>query len=132
MTTDKSEQTGADLNLKFAGQEVNLRNVKSLNTIATLVTMLLVGTLGVFLYFHEVNAQHDKSTLASTLQQSNAIVADSLRQSNKAMTDALKELAAEQRRSTNAMKEVACLNDPAMRNRADARDFCRRMARDER
>ena len=139
----EEEKSGADLGIKIAGNEVNIKNVKSLNTIATVTTMVLVATLGVFLYFHEVNAQQDKARLAGTLEQSNSIVAEALKQSNKAVTDALKELAieqrratdainAEQRRSTNAMKEIACLNDPVMRNRGDARDFCKRIARDDR
>ena len=128
----EENKTGADLGIKVMGNELNVKNVKSLNTIATVTTMMLVAMLGVFLYFHEVQAREDKATLAGTLQQSNNITAEALKQSNKAITEALKELATEQRRSTNAMKEVACLNDPAMRNRGDARDFCKRIARDDR
>lgn len=119
---------GTDLSLKIAGNEASMKNVKSMNTIATVATMVLVCVLGVFLYYHEVAAQQDKATLAKTLSESNGIVAKALEQSNKTMTEALKELTIEQRRSTSAMKEIACLSDPAMKNRPDARDFCKRIS----
>ena len=135
----EEEKTGADLGIKVMGNEINVKNLKSVNTIATVTTLVLVAVFGVFLYFHEVNAQQEKAHIAGVLQQSNSIVAEALKQSNKAVTDALKELAQEQRnaiveqkRSTNAIKEVACLSDPAMKNRNDARDFCKRMSRDDR
>ena len=37
-----SEENGADVAVKIAGQEVNLRNVKSLNTLATVATLIIV------------------------------------------------------------------------------------------
>lgn len=141
--TGDAENGGADIGVKIAGQEVNIRNVRSLNTIATVCTLIGVCVLGVFVYYHEVSAQSDKVNVAATLQKSNTDISNALKESNTALVNALKEsnantlgalkeLTTEQRRSTQAIKEIACLNDPAMKNRNDARDFCKRMARDER
>lgn len=137
------QESGADLSLKVAGQEINVKNVKSLNTAATLATLICVCVLGVFVYFHEVGAQQDKARVAATLQRSNADIAGALKESNQAIVQALKEsnantlgairdLTTEQRRAVTAIKEGNCLQDPAIRNRQDAREFCKRITRDDR
>ena len=127
-----SEENGADVNLKVAGQELNVRNVKSLNTIATLITMFAVCILAVYLHFHEVNAQQDKAQVATTLQKSNADVAAILKENNLAQKEQTQAIVSAINRLSARATEIACLSDPSMKNRTDARDFCRRMARDER
>lgn len=136
-------ETVADVSLKFAGQEVNVKNVKSLNTIATICTLIATCTIGVFIYFHEAGAQADKAQVANTLSKSNSDIAGALKDSNLAIVQALKEsnantlsaikeLTSEQKKSTNAIKVGNCLNDPSMKNRQDAREFCNRITRDDR
>lgn len=141
--TESIPKRGADVSLKVAGQEVNVKNIKSLNTIATVATLFAVCLLGMFLYFHEAGAQQDKAVVAKTLEKSNSDIASALKESNRAIVDAIKETNAstvqalrefsvEQRKATRAMAEVACLNDPAIRNQPNAREFCRRRAGDDR
>lgn len=137
------EVGGADIGVKIAGQEINVRNVKSLNTIATIVTMIIVVGLGVGFYFHEANAQQDKARLAGTLEKSNSTIAEALREQNKmveesnkavvkAITDSNDKMVSAINKLTSRSAEIACLSDPAMKNRVDARDVCRRLSRDDR
>lgn len=130
------DSVGADIAVKVAGQEFNVRNVKSLNTIATVTSLIVVCTLGVFLYFHEATAQQDKAQTAATLAKSNAEIASALKENNKILVDAMKEQSMNTLnalgRLTSATKEIACLSDPAMKNRNDARDFCKRITREDR
>lgn len=91
------------------------------------------------LFQHEATAQQDKARIAATLEKSNHDIAGALKESNTAIVQALKEsnsntlqaireLATEQRRATNAIKEVACLSDPAMKDNRNAREFCKRVS----
>lgn len=140
---EMDDRTGADVGLKIMGNEVNIKNLKSVNTVATVGTLIMVSALGVAFYFHEVGAQQDKAQVAATLVKSNADIAGALdrnsmtlarelKESNVNTLQVLKELTAEQRKSTAAIKEGNCLQDPAMRSRPDARDVCRRLTRDDR
>ena len=88
--------------------------------------LFIIGALGLIWGAWEL-----KTHAGDAARQGDAIV-KSINDANAAPVKALQELAAEQKKSTNAMREIACLSDPAMRNRADARDFCKRMSRDER
>lgn len=141
--SDQEEKSGADLGIKVPGGEVNIKNVKSLNTIATVTTMVMVGMLAVFLYYHEVNAQQDKAQVATTLQKSNTDIAGILKEANQAQREQnaalVKAINDSNERTVNAISkltskssEIACLSDPAMRNRVDARDLCKRLSRDDR
>lgn len=127
-----SSENGADVSLKVAGQEVNVRNVKSLNTgIAMLNCSLLCGLLvgGVF---HEVGARDDKKAVAEALVESQKIAALASREANKALVDAIDRQANEQRRATEAVKEGNCLLALPQDRRVNAADVCKRTARDYR
>ena len=137
------EKGGADIGLKLAGQEVNIRNVKSLNTIATMATLILVSALGVGGYFHEATAQAERAAnhverikinadIAGALKESNNAVVQALRENNTNTLKAIESLTYEQRKAASAMREIACLSDPAIKNQTNARDFCKRMSRDDR
>ncbi len=126
------QENGADVALKIAGQEVNLRNVKSLNTIATVCTLLGVCIIGVYLHFHEVNAQTEKAQVAATLQKSNVDIAAILKEATQAQREQGQAIVKALERVERRAAEVACLSDPTMKNRNDAREFCRRMSRDDR
>lgn len=120
-----------ELDLEIAGQKIRTKNYRLLDLI-WLPVFLGVAYCCLILYQHDASAKDDKATLAATLKESNANIAAALKENNSNMVNAIKEIAVEQRRSTNAIKEVACLNDPAMQHRNDARDFCKRMSRDDR
>jgi len=46
------ERSGADIGVKIGGQEVNVRNIKSLNTILTALSLVMSTAIGVFLWGH--------------------------------------------------------------------------------
>lgn len=138
-----TDERGADVALKFMGNEVNVKNVKSLNTFATIMSLVGTCCIGVFLYFHEATAQSQRSELAATLKESQKVIADTLKESNAQFIQSMKEDRAtaleaqravvnELKKGANASKETACLLDPAMKNRTDAREFCKRIVRDDR
>ena len=127
-----SEENGADVALKVAGQELNIRNVKSLNTVATLITMFAVCIIGVYIHFHEANAQSEKVQVAETLRKSNADIANILKEANAIQKEQAQAIVKALEKVERRAAEVACLSDPSMKNRQDARDFCRRMAMDSR
>lgn len=56
------ERSGADVTVKVAGQELNVRNVKSLNTALTAISVGILIGLGVLMWTH-VDAE-DKSNKA--------------------------------------------------------------------
>lgn len=120
-----------EIELDVAGQKFRTRGYRLVDLI-WFPLACGVAYCCVALYQHNADAKDDKANLAATLKESNSSIAASLKESNANVTAAMKEIAGEQRRSTNAMKEVACLSDPAMRTRGDARDFCKRMSRDDR
>lgn len=108
---------GKELDLEVAGQKVRARGYRLIDLV-WLPMILGMGWMIQIQNAHTADAKEDK-----------VVVAQAAKDANRAVVEALKELVAEQKRSTNAAKEVACLNDPAMRNRQDARDFCKRMSR---
>lgn len=120
-----------EIDLQIAGQHVRTKGYRLLDLI-WLPMILGIGYIGLTLQQHDANAKDDKATLAATLKESNANIAQALKENNTNMVNAIKEIATEQRRSTSATKEVACLSDPLMKNRPDAREFCKRMNRDDR
>lgn len=96
-------EQSADVELNIAGQRLNVRNVKSLNT--TLTAIILGLTCGVLWMLYE----H--------------------RQENRSMsvefTAAIRENAKSQREQTAAIREQTCLSKfPEHERRAHA-DFCR-------
>ena len=68
-----SEENGADVAVKVAGQEVTLRNVKSLNTLATVATLIIVicgFTIGWnLLDAHAKGGEKKEAALVSALQE---------------------------------------------------------------
>lgn len=120
-----------ELDVKIAGQEVRTKGYR-LTDLIWLPMGLGIAYACMSLYNHEATAQSDKAMLANTLKESNGQIAQALKESNLRTAEAIERMAVEQKRATSAMREVACLSDPVMRNRSDAREFCKRMARDDR
>ena len=67
------EKNGADVAVKIAGQEFNVRNVKSLNTLATVATLVICVcgfTIGWFLIdAHATSTTKRDDTLISVLKE---------------------------------------------------------------
>lgn len=112
--------TDNELEVDVAGQKVRARGYRLIDLV-WLPMFLGIGWLIVIQQGHTADSKDEKIAMAQAAKEA-----------NQAVVRALQELVAEQKRSTNAAKEVACLNDPVMRNRQDAREFCKRMARDDR
>ena len=93
-----SEENGADVALKVAGQEMNIRNVKSLNTVATLACLLGVCILLVWFFEHKVDAK--AQSVSEAVER---------REDRKEMVSALKEMAAQERERTIQQKITNCL-----------------------
>lgn len=104
-----------EIDAEIAGQKLRARGYRLIDLV-WLPMVLAMGWQIVTQQAHTAEAKEDK--LADR---------QALKDANKAVVEALKELVAEQRRSTTAAREVACLSDPTMKNRADARDFCKRV-----
>ena len=65
------ERNGADFGLKIAGQELNVKNVKSLNTILTALGLCASVSIGVFLWTHVESADKGTAAVLNEVKQSN-------------------------------------------------------------
>lgn len=99
-------QSGADVSLKVAGQEINVKNVKSLNTAATLVTLCLVLLIGYAFFLHT-----EETKTASA-----------------AFVGALKEQTTAIREQTAAQREQTCIMKFDQRERPNNADFCKQIS----
>jgi hypothetical protein len=74
----EEKQNGADVDLKIAGQEVKLKNVKSLNTILTLIAAVGVCFGTYLLVEHKADAKSNGETLTSVMKD----MAQAIREGN--------------------------------------------------
>lgn len=111
------------------GWGLKARNV-DLRTFMLILTLISAAGAVAVGWQHDVNAQTQKKELADTLEKSNKIIADALKEQNTHFLQALKELTTEQKKATVQITIGNCMNSPAMRNRNDAREECRRIVRD--
>lgn len=136
-----AEESAQELDLEIGGQKMRARGYRMLDLLWFLLA-IGVAYCSFTLWQREAQAQTEKAAIAKALVDSNSSVATALKESNAAMVGAIKEAnentvkalnanTAEQKRSTKALREMACLIDPAMQRRNDARDFCKRLARDD-
>lgn len=93
-------ENGADVDLKLAGQEIRLKNVKSLNTILTLVGAIAACFAVYLLMQHQVEAKEGGKDLAA----------------------AMKEVA-------QAAREQTCIMRFEQKDRVQNADFCKQIAR---
>lgn len=91
--------------------------------------VLSMGYVALTIHSHAADAKDKQGELIQVLKQSNKEVADALKESNTQTLEMIRQMALEQKKATEVLKELACLADPAMKNRPDARDFCRRISR---
>lgn len=65
-----SEETnGADVDLKVAGQEVRLKNIKSLNTLATFAILIIVSLTAYGGYLHVSETKDASRELVGALKE---------------------------------------------------------------
>ena len=64
-----SEENGADVSLNLAGQQINVRNVKSLNTLLTVACAVGVGFLAYLIWEHKGDAKEVNTALVQTLKE---------------------------------------------------------------
>ena len=105
------QQVGADVAVEIAGQKVNLRNVKSLNTLATMATLLLTCVVGWIIFTHSSEAKDGLKEIAAELKVS-----------NKELSEVLKEMA-------RASRETNCLLAMPPEKRAENVELCKRISR---
>lgn len=118
-----------ELDLEVGGQKVRARGYRLLD----LVWLPMIGMLAWLVITanqHESAAQTYRTTSVLSDKENAKALVDALKENNANTVAAIRELTVEQRRSTSAMKEVACIVDPAMQRRTDAREFCKRMQGD--
>lgn len=121
---------GAEASIEGFGLKAKLANITSLPPVNTGLTFAaLAGVVALLVggYFHEAAAQKREEIATTKVAESNEKMAKVLqennaaaRESTAAIVSAIKSLAVE-------TKLVGCLNDPAMRNRADAYEACKRL-----
>ena len=120
-----------EVEAEIAGQKFRAKNYRLIDLI-WLPLVLGVAYIALTLYQHEASAQSEKAMIANTLKESNHTIAEALKESNKVTAEAIKQNTQEIRRATSKLTEIACISDPAMKNRQDAREFCKRISRDDR
>lgn len=103
------ERNGADVNLELGGQKLNVKNVKSLNTGLTIISVVLVAIVLVLMFQHQVDAKDD----------------------NRALLDAIKENTASQKAQVAAQREANCLSrlTPEQKRDRDQLDYCRTLGK---
>lgn len=111
------------------GFGVRTKNYRLMDLVCVL-SAFGIGYLTMMAYTHAADSRDAKETVANTLKTSNDSIAKALSESNAATAKAIEGFAIEQKRTTRVLQEISCLNDPAMKNRSDARDSCKRIIRD--
>ena len=99
-----SEENGADVDLKLAGQEVKLKNVKSLNTIVCIAILVILCAV---------------IPAAWSMFKSHA---DETKEASKELSGAMREM-------TQATREQNCLIAQPQELRVQNSDWCKRLAR---
>ena len=127
MSTIEEQGNGADMAVDAFGVKANVRNVKSLNTMATVVTMIATLVVAYVLITHNAEARDGGKEIAAALIKSNEAVAAALKESNKDVSNALKDLA-QQSREQNCLIATGVQNLPADR-RQEAANLCKRLSR---
>lgn len=96
-----------DVEADIAGQRIKIRDLKSANTIITILTFVGVWVLGYALWIHQEHA----------------------RDSSRQFVEAVKEQTSIVREQMQAAREQNCLLRLAPEERASKADFCRMIAR---
>jgi len=116
---------GADFGIDMLGVKANVKNIRSLNTVATVVTMILTATLLYVIVTHSIQAKDDDKELVRALRDSNKEVA-------KAIMEISSEHNTSMRQLSQSIKMQNCLTirirpDMTPQQRADEQEFCKRI-----
>ena len=121
------EPKGADLGINAFGVQANIKNVRSLNTLLTFVTLVFVALMSYVLFMHTSEAKDNAKEIAKELKESNREVANTLRGISTEQNTAMRELV----RSINVQNclTVRIRPDLTPQQRADEQEFCKRITR---
>lgn len=97
---------GSDVQLEVAGQKLNVRNLKSLNTVATVLTLFGVLMLIYILWMHQQEAKED----------------------SRAFVAAVKEQTTAMREGTAAQREQTCMLKFEISERKVNAEWCRQVS----
>ena len=123
--TDGDEQKEVDV--EIAGQKVRAKGYRLMD----LLWIIVVAGAGYYLYQHDAAAQAEKQNISQSVKEANVAVVQAIRENNTATVEAIQAMTTELKKASSAQRETACLLDPAIKNKPDARDFCKRMTRNE-
>lgn len=126
-----SEESAAEIDAEIAGQKLRAKGYRLVDLV-WLPLMIAVAYTANGMYEHRAEAKDDAAKIATTLKDSNQNVAAALKDNNTSLTETLRAMTSEQKKGNAVMREMVCLSDPLMKNRGDAREFCKRMSRDDR
>ena len=121
------QASGADVAVEIAGQKVNLRNIKSLNTLATVTTLIVTALLTYMVFVHTTEAKDNAKEIAKELKDANKEVANALKESNRELGIILRNL-------DQGIREQNCLQariqqDMTPQKRLEEAEFCKRITR---
>lgn len=71
------ELNGADIDVVVAGQQVKLRNIKSLNTVCTIITLVIVTLLAYAMYLHQQDSRDATSLFLQAVKEQTVAMKDS-------------------------------------------------------
>ena len=115
----------ADDNLEVTNPILGSLKIASanLNTIATVVTLIVAGVMSWVLFAHAGDAKESGKEVAKELKEANREVAAALNESNKEVSKVLYDLA-------QAIREQNCLAQfPTPQEKARNADLCKRISR---
>lgn len=70
----KESGDGADIGLELGGQKLNVRNVKSLNTVVTLLTFVLVSVIAYALWAHGEDSKAASAQFVGAIKEQTAAI----------------------------------------------------------
>ena len=86
------------------------------------------GVIALAYYVKSYAGEYEKT--AQSIKDSNSQVVETFKNGSKENADAIRQLTMEIRRGNEFQRETACLLDPSMKGRIDAREICKRLGRD--
>lgn len=106
----EEKEPSADLSFKIAGQEANVRNIKSLNTIATVCTLFGVLMIIYILWTHQEESRAE------------------FRQSKAEFVNAMKEQTTAIRDGSSAQREQTCMLKFDIPERKANAEWCKQVS----
>jgi hypothetical protein len=116
------QPNGADVAVDAFGVKANVRNVKSLNTFATLIGVAIGIAVLIFVVTHSVDAKDNGKEIAKILKESGKEVTATLKESQKELSTVLRELG-------QATREQNCLLSLPQEKRTENVELCKRISR---